>query len=38
MHWAVENYMPFWTKEKAGRGLGFQEKVGKSHVDKKEQT
>lgn len=23
MHWAVEIYMPFWTK-KGGRCLGFQ--------------
>lgn len=23
MHWAIELYVPFWTKGKGGRGLGF---------------
>lgn len=26
MHWAVEGYLPFWTKEKEDKGPGLQKK------------
>lgn len=34
---AVEAYMPFWNKEREARVRDFQEEVGISQIDEKEQ-
>lgn len=33
-HWAVEVYMPFWTKEKGAGVWDFKKKAGRQHVNK----
>lgn len=35
---SVEDYMPFWTKERETAVWGFNEKIDSSQVDEKEQT
>lgn len=37
-HWAVEVYIPLWTKERVAGVWDFTGKVGNSQVDEKEQT